>query len=98
MTLADVYRFPTRHFEFHRHQLTIDPAPRAVRDEGSPGSFAGRTPGGATGKNKGRRHRRDDGLVGLLALSAGVLVGGCVAEPSRAPAFPVRDPLNLHLG
>jgi DinB superfamily len=24
MTLADVYRFPTQHFEFHRRQLTID--------------------------------------------------------------------------
>lgn len=24
MTLADVYRFPTRHFEFHRRQLTLD--------------------------------------------------------------------------
>jgi hypothetical protein len=23
MTLADVYRFPTQHFEFHRHQLTL---------------------------------------------------------------------------
>jgi hypothetical protein len=28
MTLADIYRFPTQHFEFHRHQLTLDePAP-----------------------------------------------------------------------
>jgi hypothetical protein len=28
MTLADVYRFPTQHFEFHRRQLTLDePAP-----------------------------------------------------------------------
>ncbi|HEX6358682.1 DinB family protein [Actinophytocola sp.] len=24
MTLADVYRFPTRHFEFHRRQLTLE--------------------------------------------------------------------------
>ncbi len=24
MTLADVYRYPTQHFEFHRRQLTID--------------------------------------------------------------------------
>ncbi len=24
MTLADVYRFPTRHFDFHRRQLTLD--------------------------------------------------------------------------
>jgi hypothetical protein len=24
MTLADVYRFPTQHFDFHRHQLTLD--------------------------------------------------------------------------
>jgi hypothetical protein len=24
MTLADLYRFPTRHFEFHRRQLTFD--------------------------------------------------------------------------
>lgn len=24
MTLADLYRFPTRHFEFHRRQLTLD--------------------------------------------------------------------------
>jgi hypothetical protein len=23
MTLADVYRFPTQHFEFHRQQLTL---------------------------------------------------------------------------
>lgn len=24
MTLADLYRFPTRHFDFHRRQLTFD--------------------------------------------------------------------------
>ena len=24
MTLADLYRFPTQHFEFHRRQLTLD--------------------------------------------------------------------------
>lgn len=24
MTLADVYRFPTQHFDFHRRQLTVD--------------------------------------------------------------------------
>ena len=24
MTLADVYRFPTQHFDFHRQQLTLD--------------------------------------------------------------------------
>ena len=29
MTLADLYRFPTRHFDFHREQLTL--APRAPR-------------------------------------------------------------------
>jgi hypothetical protein len=23
MTLTDVYRFPTRHFHFHRHQLSF---------------------------------------------------------------------------
>jgi hypothetical protein len=23
MTLADVYRFPTQHFDFHRRQLTL---------------------------------------------------------------------------
>jgi hypothetical protein len=28
MTLADLYRFPTRHFEFHRRQLTLtEPTP-----------------------------------------------------------------------
>lgn len=26
MTLADVYRFPTQHFDFHRRQLTLDRA------------------------------------------------------------------------
>ncbi|HVV23056.1 MAG TPA: DinB family protein [Pseudonocardiaceae bacterium] len=25
MTLADLYRYPTQHFEFHRRQLTLDP-------------------------------------------------------------------------
>ncbi|MEV7177622.1 DinB family protein [Kitasatospora sp. NPDC093679] len=24
MTLADIYRYPTRHFDFHRRQLTLD--------------------------------------------------------------------------
>jgi hypothetical protein len=24
MTLVDVYRFPTQHFDFHRRQLTLD--------------------------------------------------------------------------
>jgi hypothetical protein len=28
MTLADVYRFPTQHFDFHRHQLTLTEPPR----------------------------------------------------------------------
>lgn len=27
MTLADVYRFPTQHFDFHRRQLTLDAEP-----------------------------------------------------------------------
>ena len=27
MTLADVYRFPTRHFDFHRRQLTLEASP-----------------------------------------------------------------------
>jgi hypothetical protein len=26
MTLADVYRFPTQHFDFHRRQLTLNDA------------------------------------------------------------------------
>jgi len=26
MTLADLYRYPTRHFEFHREQLTLTDA------------------------------------------------------------------------
>jgi hypothetical protein len=26
MTLADVYRFPTQHFDFHRRQLTLEPS------------------------------------------------------------------------
>ena len=25
MTLADIYRYPTRHYRFHRHQLTLSP-------------------------------------------------------------------------
>jgi hypothetical protein len=29
MTLADVYRFPTRHFHFHARQLTIGDRPRS---------------------------------------------------------------------
>lgn len=24
MTLADIYRYPTQHFDFHRHQLTLE--------------------------------------------------------------------------
>jgi len=24
MTLADIYRYPTRHFDFHHRQLTLD--------------------------------------------------------------------------
>jgi hypothetical protein len=27
MTLAEVYRYPTRHFEHHRRQLTLGRAP-----------------------------------------------------------------------
>ena len=27
MTLADVYRYPTQHFDFHRQQLTLPDAP-----------------------------------------------------------------------
>ncbi|WP_328731952.1 hypothetical protein OHT20_17830 [Streptomyces caniferus] len=27
MTLADIYRYPTRHFDFHHRQLTLDAAP-----------------------------------------------------------------------
>lgn len=32
MTLADVYRFPTQHFEFHRHQLTFGERRRGSSD------------------------------------------------------------------
>ncbi|SFN30353.1 Uncharacterised protein [Nocardia asteroides] len=28
MTLKDVYRYPARHFDFHREQLTIGPLDR----------------------------------------------------------------------
>ncbi|TJZ57576.1 DinB family protein [Streptomyces piniterrae] len=28
MTLADIYRYPTQHFDFHRRQLTLDAAGR----------------------------------------------------------------------
>jgi DinB superfamily len=27
MTLADIYRYPTQHFRFHQHQLTLSPPP-----------------------------------------------------------------------
>jgi hypothetical protein len=27
MTLADIYRYPTRHFRFHQRQLTLSPPP-----------------------------------------------------------------------
>jgi len=27
MTLRDVYRYPTQHFDFHRAQLTLDLGP-----------------------------------------------------------------------
>jgi hypothetical protein len=27
MTLADIYRYPTRHFRFHQRQLTLGRAP-----------------------------------------------------------------------
>lgn len=32
MTLADVYRFPTRHFDFHRRQLTFGADGRSLPD------------------------------------------------------------------
>ncbi|WP_340374364.1 DinB family protein [Streptomyces sp. SS7] len=31
MTLADIYRYPTQHFEFHRRQLTLPAGPQAAR-------------------------------------------------------------------
>ncbi|MEU9916171.1 hypothetical protein [Streptomyces sp. NPDC051001] len=31
MTVADLYRYPTRHLEFHRRQLTLPAGPRAAR-------------------------------------------------------------------
>jgi hypothetical protein len=37
MTLTDVYRYPTQHFEFHRRQLTLKASPRMQTDE-SPSS------------------------------------------------------------
>jgi hypothetical protein len=36
MTLADVYRYPTRHFEHHRRQLTIRGGHAGSRPAGSP--------------------------------------------------------------
>jgi hypothetical protein len=30
MTLADVYRFPTQHFDFHRRQLTLERDPQST--------------------------------------------------------------------
>lgn len=35
MTLADIYRYPTRHFRFHQRQLTLTPRPTARRVPGS---------------------------------------------------------------
>ncbi|MGW1616637.1 DinB family protein [Streptomyces sp. NPDC002285] len=31
MTFADLYRYPTQHFEFHRRQLTLPAGPQAAR-------------------------------------------------------------------
>lgn len=31
MTLGDVYHYGTQHFDFHRHQLTLDPSPPTRR-------------------------------------------------------------------
>jgi hypothetical protein len=36
MTLADVYRFPTQHFDFHRAQLTLDDKPLDAVDGADP--------------------------------------------------------------
>ena len=43
MTLADLYRYPTRHFRFHQRQLTLGPGPAA----GTTGPAAGAGPGAA---------------------------------------------------
>jgi len=42
MTLADVYRFPTQHFDFHAHQLTLGRDGRARAEQRS--SDSGRRP------------------------------------------------------
>jgi hypothetical protein len=44
MTLADVYHYPTQHFEFHRRQLTLDPLPQDD-GQGLRGIGAGRVQG-----------------------------------------------------
>ncbi|WP_063895048.1 DinB family protein [Streptomyces sp. Root369] len=31
MTIADLYRYPTRHFEFHRRQLSLPAGPQSAR-------------------------------------------------------------------
>ncbi len=36
MTLADVYRYPTQHFEFHRRQLTLDDVDNQGRVDAGP--------------------------------------------------------------
>ena len=48
MTLADLYRYPTRHFRFHQRQLTLGRAP-ATGTTGPAAAAAGR------GKNTGSR-------------------------------------------
>ncbi len=47
MTLADLYRYPTRHFRFHQRQLTPSPGPAA--DTIGPAAAAGQEPGPAQG-------------------------------------------------
>lgn len=36
MTLADVYAYPTKHYDFHRRQLTLDRARGPGNESGSP--------------------------------------------------------------
>lgn len=60
MTLADLYRYPTRHFRFHQRQLTLGRAPAAgtagpAAAAAGTGRSTGRRPGAGLAPHQARR-------------------------------------------
>lgn len=77
MTLADIYRYPTQHFDFHRRQ---PPSPM-----GSARQRRDVTASAGVGQQQSQPGRQPQGSGAGLSLAVGVVLAALVARESRVP-------------